>query len=134
MSGRLSMETDRMIPKRVRFAELRALTTRETTRVWFSFVSNLIIEEVCVRRLRLLLSMGLSPRGKPAVSCGQMNSEPKPISIPPEIAERCDGPNQFEKFDQLFRTVIAVPKSAILKEEAKWKRSRAKKKARNGAR
>jgi U3 small nucleolar ribonucleoprotein component len=35
---------------------------------------------------------------------------------------------QFEKFDQLFRTVIAVPKSVIDKEEKKWKRARVRKK------
>lgn len=44
------------------------------------------------------------------------------------LAEKCDGPNQFENFDKLFRAVIAVPKAAIDKEEAKWKRARAKKK------
>jgi hypothetical protein len=51
-----------------------------------------------------------------------------PLAIPPEIAAKCDGPNQFENFDRLFRTVIAAPKSAIDKAEAKWKRARARKK------
>jgi hypothetical protein len=51
-------------------------------------------------------------------------SQPKPISISPEVAARCDGPKQFEKFDNLFRAVIAVPKAEIDKEEAKWRRSR----------
>jgi hypothetical protein len=50
-----------------------------------------------------------------------------PIAIPPDIAAKCDSPNQFENFDRLFRTVIAAPKSAIDKAEAKWKRSRARK-------
>jgi len=57
-----------------------------------------------------------------------MKSQPKPISIPPEIAARCDGPVQFQKFDQLLRTVIAVPHSEIVRREQEWKKSRAKKK------
>lgn len=55
---------------------------------------------------------------------------PKPITIPDDIAAKCDGPHQFERFDQLFRTVISVPRSEVLKEEAKWKRARARKKGR----
>jgi len=34
----------------------------------------------------------------------------------------------FERFDQLVRTVVAVPKSEIDKREAAYKRQRAKKK------
>ena len=52
----------------------------------------------------------------------------KPIQIPPNIAAKCDGPNQFEKFDRLFRSVIAVPKAKIDKAEQKWKREQATKK------
>lgn len=52
----------------------------------------------------------------------------KPITIPDDLASRCDGPDQLEKFDKFFRAVIAVPKSEIDKQEAKWKRSRAVKK------
>ena len=52
-----------------------------------------------------------------------MKSDSGPIQIPPDIAAKCNGPDQFEKFDQLFRKVIAVPHSAIVKEEAKWKRA-----------
>jgi hypothetical protein len=48
--------------------------------------------------------------------------------IPPEITAKCDGPNQFERFDALFRAVIAVPKADIDKTEAKWKADRARKK------
>jgi hypothetical protein len=55
-------------------------------------------------------------------------TEPGPITIPPEIAAKCDAPNQFENFDRLFRTVIAAPKSAIDKAEVNWKRTRARKK------
>jgi hypothetical protein len=54
------------------------------------------------------------------------HSSPLPISIPEDIAARCDGPDQFEKFDNLFRTVIATPKAEIDKNEAKWKRAQAK--------
>jgi len=45
-----------------------------------------------------------------------------PISIPPEIAAKCDAPNQAETFDRGVRAFLAVPKIAILKEEAKAKR------------
>ena len=51
-----------------------------------------------------------------------------PIAVSPP-ADEGDGPRQFERFDQLFRAVISVPKSAIDKEEAKWKRQ--KKRAKN---
>lgn len=54
--------------------------------------------------------------------------DPKPIKIPDELIERCNGPDQFEKFDQLFRAVIAVPRSDIVKEKAKWKRTHTRKK------
>ena len=39
------------------------------------------------------------------------SSVPVPISIPEDIATRCDGPDQFEKFDALFRTVISHAES-----------------------
>jgi hypothetical protein len=54
---------------------------------------------------------------------------PAPIVIPAEIAARCDGADQFEKFDQLVSALVTVPKSAINKEEKKWKRARARKRA-----
>jgi hypothetical protein len=56
-----------------------------------------------------------------------------PHGDPDDIAAKCHGPNQFERFDALFRTVIAVPKATIDKAEAKWKRDRAKKKQLSGA-
>lgn len=40
---------------------------------------------------------------------------------------RLPGDTEFGKFDNFFRAVIAVPKAVIDKEDAKWKRSRAKK-------
>jgi len=46
-----------------------------------------------------------------------------------ELNARCEGPNQFENFDRAFRTALTVPKAALLKEEARQKRARAKKRA-----
>jgi hypothetical protein len=51
----------------------------------------------------------------------------RPVKIPAEIAAKCDGPDQFEKFDRLFRGVIAVPKAALEKEEKKWKQKQKRK-------
>ena len=55
------------------------------------------------------------------------STEPAPIAIPPEIAANCDGPDQFERFDRLFRAVIVTPKKTIDKAEKKWKRRQEKK-------
>jgi hypothetical protein len=33
------------------------------------------------------------------------------IEIPPDIAAKCDGPDQFNRFDSLFRKVISHPKT-----------------------
>jgi hypothetical protein len=55
------------------------------------------------------------------------DSDTRPITIPADIAAKCDGPDQFQNFDRLFRSVIAVPKAAMEKEETKWKKARAKK-------
>ena len=52
-----------------------------------------------------------------------------PVEIPADIAAKCDGPDQFQNFDRIFRAVIAAPKAAIDKAEAKWKRKQAKKRA-----
>jgi hypothetical protein len=57
---------------------------------------------------------------------GTMKREPKPIAIPEDLAARCEGSDQFEKFDRLFRNVISVPKAEIDKQDAKWKRAHAK--------
>ena len=56
-----------------------------------------------------------------------------PIVIPADIAARCDGSDQFEKFDKLVSALVTVPKSAINKEEKKWKRARARQKAKRTA-
>ena len=52
---------------------------------------------------------------------------PKPISIPPDIAARCNGPDQADRMDKVFRAVISVPHSAVLKDERKRKKARARK-------
>jgi hypothetical protein len=46
----------------------------------------------------------------------------------PLPAPNVPGDTEFERFDNFFRAVIAVPKATIHKEDAKWKRERAKKK------
>jgi len=46
-----------------------------------------------------------------------------------DLNVRCEGPDQFEKFDRAFRASLTVSKTALLKEEAKLKRARAKKRA-----
>jgi hypothetical protein len=50
-----------------------------------------------------------------------------------DLDARCAGPNQFENFDRAFRTSLTVPKEAILKEEARQKRARARKRTKKSA-
>jgi len=57
------------------------------------------------------------------VPFGSMVEAMKPAPTP-----NVPGNTEFEKFDNFFRAVIAVPKVVIDKEESKWKRKRAKKK------
>jgi hypothetical protein len=47
-----------------------------------------------------------------------------------DIAARCEGPNQFENFDRAFRHSLTIPKEAVVKEEARLKKERARKRAR----
>jgi hypothetical protein len=42
------------------------------------------------------------------------------------IAARCEGPDQFRNFDSAFRHSLTIPKAAVVKEEARQKRLRAK--------
>jgi hypothetical protein len=49
---------------------------------------------------------------------------PKPMSISPELAARCEGNDQAERMDKAFRAVLSVPHSAVLKDTAKRKRVR----------
>jgi hypothetical protein len=55
-----------------------------------------------------------------------MKSQPKPISIPPELVARCDGSGQAERMDAALRAVLSVPHSSIVKDAAKRKRAWAK--------
>jgi hypothetical protein len=48
-----------------------------------------------------------------------------PLTIPPDIAARCTGPDQFGNFDRIVRNVLAIPKS--LAEKAHHKGNRPKK-------
>ena len=48
-----------------------------------------------------------------------MKSEP--MAIPDDIAAKCDGPDQSERFDRGVRAFLAVPKLAVLRSEAKAK-------------
>ena len=57
-----------------------------------------------------------------------ISGHPAPLTIPPEIAAKCDAPNQAETFDRGVRAFLAVPKSAVLKEEAKTRRKKRTKK------
>jgi hypothetical protein len=50
-----------------------------------------------------------------------------------DLNARCDGPNQFENFDRGIQTSLSVSKQAVLKEEARLKRLRARKRARKSA-
>lgn len=50
-----------------------------------------------------------------------------------DLALRCEGPNQFENFDRAFRASLTVSKEAVLKEDKRWKRARARKRARRKA-
>jgi len=61
----------------------------------------------------------------------QTHSQPSPIALSPETVAKCDGPGQFQNFDRMFRSVTAVPKAAVEKEEAKWSKTRKKTRARN---
>jgi len=45
------------------------------------------------------------------------------IKITKELEAKCDAPNQFERFDKLFRAVIKVPSSApVRKRSARGKK------------
>jgi hypothetical protein len=56
-----------------------------------------------------------------------MKSQPKPITISPELAARCDGNDQTERMDKAVRAVLNTPHSAVMKDTAKRKREREKK-------
>ena len=62
-----------------------------------------------------------------ALSLDAMKSTPRSMVIPDDIAAKCDGPDQFENSDRGIRAFLAVPNSAVLKEEGTRARKRAKK-------
>lgn len=41
-----------------------------------------------------------------------------------DIRDKCDAENQFQSFDQMFRSVISVPKSEVVKADNKLKKER----------
>jgi hypothetical protein len=47
--------------------------------------------------------------------------------VKPQPAPKVPGNTEAERFDNAIRTIFSVPKEAVLKEEAKEKRSRLKK-------
>ena len=49
------------------------------------------------------------------------------------LTARCDSPNQFENFDRVFRHSLTVSKDAVLKEEARQKKQRARQRAKKSA-
>ena len=58
-----------------------------------------------------------------------MKNEPTQAETVADIALRCDVPNQFENFDRMFRHSLTIPKAAVIKEEARLKRLREKRRA-----
>ncbi len=50
-----------------------------------------------------------------------------------DLNARCAGPDQFENFDRGVRASLSISKEAVLKEEARLKRLRARKRARKSA-
>jgi hypothetical protein len=50
-----------------------------------------------------------------------------------ELNARCEGPNQFEHFDRGVRASLSVSKEAVMKEEARLKRLRARRRAKKPA-
>jgi hypothetical protein len=59
-----------------------------------------------------------------------MKSQAETIS---ELNARCTGPDQFDNFDRGVRASLSMSKEAVLKEEARLKRLRARKRARKSA-
>lgn len=59
-----------------------------------------------------------------------MNAEPSQAETIAALALRCDGPDQADKFDHAVRASLSVSKEAVLKEEARQKKLRAKRRTR----
>ena len=50
-----------------------------------------------------------------------------------DLSARCAGPDQFQNFDRGVQACLGVSKEAIVKEEARQKRLRARRRARKSA-
>lgn len=59
-----------------------------------------------------------------------MKSQPETIV---ELSACCPGSDQFERFERGVRASLGVSKQAVVKEEAREKRGRAKKRAKKSA-
>jgi hypothetical protein len=59
--------------------------------------------------------------------------KPQPDGVMMGWMKSAPAPNQFEKFDRAFRASLTVPKAALLKEEARIKRLRARKRAKKAS-
>jgi len=85
--------------------------------------------------------VGKEPRRRPAerrYDGNQMKTDPETqarmqAETIAAISARCEGPNQFENFDRAFRHSLTVSKDAVLKEEARLKKSRARQRAKKSA-
>jgi hypothetical protein len=62
-----------------------------------------------------------------------MNAEPTQAETIAALALRCDGPHQAEKFDRAVRASLSVSKEAVLKEETRQKKLRAKRRSKKVA-
>jgi len=60
-----------------------------------------------------------------------MKNEPTQAATIAAIAARCDSPDQFQKFDRAFRHSLTLSKEAVVREEARQRRAREKKRAKN---
>jgi hypothetical protein len=52
-----------------------------------------------------------------------------PLEITPEIAAKCDGPEQFSKFDRLVRNVLGIPPKSRPAHSPKPQKKSSKKRA-----
>ena len=64
-----------------------------------------------------LVEIGPKVMGQISWHDGNMKSDPAtPISIPDDIAAKCDGPEQFQKFDRMFRKVLTAKPHHVVKD------------------
>jgi hypothetical protein len=58
-----------------------------------------------------------------------MKSEPTQAETSAELSSRCEGPEQFLNFDRAFRHSLTIPKVLVVKEEARLRRLRTRRRA-----